>query len=88
MGAGVPGCVLRPLRRIVMAGDCARRCLCASAEDADRAPSRGVGGCWWWVGGFNSKWTCEDGSAKSVCVCARRGRGRSFAAAHKMVIVA
>lgn len=57
-GGRVPGCVLRPLDQIVIADDCARRCLCVSVRGADRAPS---------LGGFNSKRTCEEGSVKSVC---------------------
>lgn len=41
-GGRVPGCVLRPLDQIVIAHDCARRCLCVSVRGADRAPSLGV----------------------------------------------
>lgn len=39
------------------------------------------------VGGLIPNGRARTG-VRRVCVCARRGRGRSFAAAHKMVIVA
>lgn len=44
-------------------------CVCGRRRQGSLTEGGGGGG-----GRFNSKWTCEDGSAKSVCVCEEGSR--------------